>query len=300
MFDENTVRKELSKYSPLILPILKASRHLGLKIYPVGGLVRDILIGVDTNDLDFVVEGDVRQLTMELLKLFRGRNYKHLKEFGTASFDLEHKCKEYRLDFARARKEWYPVPGEHPKVEFVDNVKDDLFRRDFTINAMAMEVSLDLDFHLIDVVGGLKDLMEKKIRVIHKMSIADDPTRILRAVRLALKLGFDLDSCVLESLDIAKRLGSFRRVHGSRFFSEIKIASREERFDDFMRKLKEMNVLVSIHPALDISLHNFPKDPTRRVLELLLRVAPASRYDVARFLGVSKSILRELESVSDL
>lgn len=291
-------KKDLEKYRDIISEVLKISEKVGVKTYIVGGLIRDIILKIETTDIDFVVEGDVYALSMEALKSFQGRNFKYMKEFGTASFDFIKDKNEYRIDFARARKEEYPIPGEHPKVYFVDDVKIDLFRRDFTINAIAMEINQELNFRIIDVVNGLKDISERKIRVLHKMSIADDPTRILRCVRISLKTGFLIDDSVLESLEIAKKTGSFRRVHGSRFFSEFKIAAKENFFEDFLRKLKELNVLVSIHPALDISVEEFPNHWQEKIAKLISLISNESRYDVINFFGVPKGVLKKLEKFS--
>lgn len=298
-FKMTEIKNELEKYRDIIYEVLSLSETFGVKSYIVGGLVRDIILKMETTDIDFVVEGDVYELSKEALRIFQGRSYKYMKEFGTASFEFTRDKKEYRIDFARARKEEYPVPGEHPKIYFVDNVRVDLLRRDFTVNAIAMEIDKNLDFRLIDVVEGLKDISEKKMRVLHKMSIADDPTRILRCVRISLKTGFEIDENVFESLEIAKKIGSFRKVHGSRFFSELKLAAKEKFFSEFLKKLKEINVLLSIHPAIDIPIdEEYPEPWQDKIAMLISRIPEESRYDVVSFFGVPKGILRRLEKFS--
>ncbi|MCS7213778.1 MAG: hypothetical protein NZ927_06120 [Candidatus Calescibacterium sp.] len=295
---EDKIKSSLEKHRKILTEILKVSDKFGVRTYLVGGFIRDVVLEIETADIDLVVEGDTYELSQELRRILRGKNYKYIENFGTASFDIEFYGKVYRIDFARARREEYPIPGEHPKVSFVDDVRVDLLRRDFSINAIAIEFDQNLNFKFIDVVGGLDDLMAKKIKILHKMSIADDPTRILRGVRISLKTGFEIDQGVIESLEIAKKIGAFKNVHGSRFFSEMKITAKEDFFDKFIEKLKELNVLISIHPALDINVYNFSGDWQDKIAELILRVSPESRYEIASFFGVPKSISKRLEKLS--
>ncbi len=299
------------------------------RVCPVGGFVRDILCGVKTDDFDFVVEGEVRELAREVMKRLGGRNFKHFDMFGTASFELPEGS---RVDFARAREDFYPIPGKHPLIKFVDNVEKDLGRRDFSINAMAIDMT-KAEPRLIDPFGGFDDLKRRQIRVLHKMSISDDPTRILRAVRLSLKLKFDIHEDTITSLEIAKKNGAFRNVSGDRFFSEIKIASKEKNFFMFILKLDELSVLFSIHPALSLSerqreklikmsdleeicsdkgicsdKENIHTDEENKLgsaskvayfLSLYYLLCPSTLEEIMNFFNVPKSIREELKKVID-
>jgi tRNA nucleotidyltransferase (CCA-adding enzyme) len=153
-------------------------------LYLVGGAVRDILLGRSTSDLDFVVEGDSGDAAAIAERIAPG-HVAH-EQFGTASVDLDG----VRIDIAMARTETYPSPGALPEVHPA-TLAEDLGRRDFTINAMA--VALDGAGELIDPHGGEADLEAGLLRVLHERSFIDDPTRALRAARYAARFGFSLD-----------------------------------------------------------------------------------------------------------
>jgi tRNA nucleotidyltransferase (CCA-adding enzyme) len=153
----------------------------GADVYLVGGVVRDLLIGLQRTDIDVVVEGDVRDLARKL-----GGELTDHERFATAKVRVG----ELEVDVARARAETYPQPGALPEVRPA-SLADDLGRRDFTINAMA--VPLGGEPVLIDPHGGLGDLREGILRVLHEGSFRDDPTRALRAARYAARLDLEVE-----------------------------------------------------------------------------------------------------------
>jgi tRNA nucleotidyltransferase (CCA-adding enzyme) len=153
----------------------------GVNAYLVGGAVRDLLLGEPHPDLDVVVEGEVRPIAEAL-----GGEVTEHERFETATVRLG----ELRVDLARARSETYARPGALPMVTPA-SIEEDLARRDFTINAMAVPLSGELE--LIDPHGGVADLGEGVIRVLHQASFRDDPTRALRAARYAARFGFELE-----------------------------------------------------------------------------------------------------------
>src|SRR5918994_4949551 len=165
------------------LPGLQELREAaaGLPAYLVGGAVRDLLLGEARADLDVAVEGEIGSLTEAL----GGELVEH-ERFATASVRVGG----LHVDIARARAETYPSPGALPEVRPAP-IADDLARRDFTINAMAVPLAGEPD--LIDPHGGLADLREGLMRVLHELSFIDDPTRALRAARYAARLGFGLE-----------------------------------------------------------------------------------------------------------
>jgi tRNA nucleotidyltransferase (CCA-adding enzyme) len=151
-------------------------------VYVVGGAVRDLFLDLPRGDLDLVVEGDAAALAARL-----GADTVSHERFGTARVPLDG----HRVDIAAARSETYPEPGALPVVVSAADIGDDLARRDFTVNAMAIPLSDDGE--LIDPFGGRRDLAQRLLRVLHPGSFGDDPTRALRAARYAARLGFELE-----------------------------------------------------------------------------------------------------------
>jgi tRNA nucleotidyltransferase (CCA-adding enzyme) len=165
----------------------------GRPLYLVGGAVRDLLLGIERSDLDLVIEGDGAGLASKL----GGEVIAH-ERFSTAKLELGG----IELDIASARSETYPAPGALPEVELNATITDDLGRRDFTINAMAL--SLREPTELVDPYGGQADLEAGLLRVLHPRSFVDDPTRALRAARYAARFGFELETGTEALLSEAK------------------------------------------------------------------------------------------------
>ena len=161
----------------LIQAIASEANSLAVPVFLVGGSVRDALLGVAVGDLDIVVEGNAVTLATKVAEALGGQ-VSSLSQFGTAMLKLSGK----RLDLAMARREVYIRPGALPKVE-ASSIHEDLGRRDFSINAMAIALSGPEAGQLLDQHGGRKDLERGLIRVLHPKSFLDDPTRVLRAVR---------------------------------------------------------------------------------------------------------------------
>ncbi|MBM3252498.1 MAG: hypothetical protein FJZ11_06970, partial [Candidatus Omnitrophica bacterium] len=156
--------------------------------FVVGGVVRDLYLSRKNLDLDIVIEGDGIDFARKLSKKFNAEITKH-ERFNTAVLILPNGMK---IDIAMARKEVYEYPGALPKVS-PGRIIDDLHRRDFSINAMAIDITPGGFGTLIDFFDGLKDLKDKKIKVLHDSSFIDDPTRILRAIRFEQRFKFNLD-----------------------------------------------------------------------------------------------------------
>ena len=156
-------------------------------VYLVGGAVRDLLRGADAVDLDLAVEGDARSVARTLAEPLGGTAREH-ERFGTATVQAP----ELAFDLATTRTESYDEPGALPRVTEA-TLGEDLRRRDFTINAMAVALGGDDLGHLYDPHGGLADLEAGLIRILHPGSFLDDPTRLLRAVRYETRLGFGMD-----------------------------------------------------------------------------------------------------------
>ncbi len=195
---------------PVIKVVADVGQELNIKIYLVGGPVRDLLLGKDILDYDFVVIGDLRKLSVRIEKRL-GAKVKRFSQFMTVSM-LFH---DIEIDFAHARYETYEYPGALPSVRPCYSIEEDLGRRDFTINAMAISLVPHEFGTLIDVFGGLNDLKDGVVRVLHRNSFVDDPTRSFRAVRYAKRLNFKYSEETLDEFPRAVRyMGnvSFQRI----------------------------------------------------------------------------------------
>ncbi len=225
--------EDLRKYE-LIPVVSSVAAELGIRLYLVGGPVRDMLLGKDTLDYDFVVIGDLRSMAFSVAeRLGVGREDVTFSKFLTASV----KYGDISIDFAHARVEEYPSPAALPVVRPCYSIEEDLGRRDFTINAMAVDLSKDGFGTLIDIFGGVEDLKDRVIRVLHAGSFRDDPTRGFRAVRYARRFGFRYSDETLSEFDNARNymeLVSFVRVKNELVRSSVEIR-RVEMFIDFSR-----------------------------------------------------------------
>jgi tRNA nucleotidyltransferase (CCA-adding enzyme) len=219
------------------------AQELGYVLYIVGGFVRDLLLERPNFDIDLVVEGNAIGLAKKLARSFGGRVRTHAR-FGTAKWILDgHES----LDFVTARTEFYAHPTALPQVE-QSSIKQDLHRRDFTINTLAIRLDRDHRGELLDFYGGEQDLRDGVIRVLHSLSFTEDPTRILRAVRLEQRLGFHIEPRTQEL--IADALGLLQRVTGERIRHEIFLLFQEQEPESGLVRLEELGVLRQIHPGL--------------------------------------------------
>jgi tRNA nucleotidyltransferase (CCA-adding enzyme) len=249
----------------LSAPVLALVRHIsqktdemGLVPYFVGGLVRDLLLGQPIVDVDMVIEGDAIALANCLAAELGGRARTH-KRFGTAKWLLSRRVWRQvadqvpddglprSVDFVTARTEFYAHPTALPQVER-SSITQDLHRRDFTINTLAIRLDPDHWGELLDFYGGEADLQNKIIRVLHSLSFVDDPTRILRAARLESRMGFHLDPRSEEL--IADGLLLLKRVSGDRIRHELEQIFYEAEPERALCRLEELGVLPYVHPGL--------------------------------------------------
>jgi tRNA nucleotidyltransferase (CCA-adding enzyme) len=208
--------------------------------YLVGGAVRDLLRGVPHVDLDVVVEGDALAVARALAERLGGEVVEH-DRFGTATV----RAPELTVDIATARRERYPTPGALPEVEPAD-LAEDLARRDFTINAMAIALA---DETLHDPHGGQADLQAGVIRVLHDASFIDDPTRLLRALRYEARLGGRLDEHTEELAREAIAAGAMDTVSGKRIRDELLDLLREAEAPAALARMRELKLDCALHPA---------------------------------------------------
>jgi tRNA nucleotidyltransferase (CCA-adding enzyme) len=213
--------------------------------YLVGGAVRDLLRGAEMVDLDVAVEGDARAVARALAERVRGEAREH-ERFGTAKVRAD----DLNVDLATTRRESYPEPGALPVVEEA-GLREDLDRRDFTINAMAVGLSGDDLGHLYDPRGGRADLDEGVVRVLHERSFIDDPTRLLRALRYEARLGLRMDpDTELLARDAAAE-GGLRTVSGARVRDELMDLLAEPELPTGVTRMRELGVDRAMHTALE-------------------------------------------------
>lgn len=238
---------ELESHFPEeLVSLLRAGGDLaspyGWSLYLVGGAVRDLLLKRPSLDLDLVLEGDAIALARKLAEIRGGEVVAHPR-FGTAKFRQER----LTLDLATARCESYPRPGALPVVE-PGTIDDDLLRRDFSINAMAIELNPVHFGRLLDPYRGRSDLNQGLIRVLHEKSFSDDPTRSLRALRYEQRLGFKLEARTEEWM--RRDLPVIDAVTGERLRHELELILSEEKPEKTLSRAHELGVLQMLHPAL--------------------------------------------------
>ena len=229
------------------LAVLSALRQLAseeeVPVYLVGGVVRDYVLGIPTRDLDFVVVGNATIVATELANNLSGTVTVH-QRFGTATVEIDGD----RVDIVTARKEAYASPGSLPEVSFGD-LNQDLARRDFSINAMALPLSGESP-NVIDPHGGLHDLANGSIAILHSDSFTDDPTRMLRAVRYEQRLGFQIFETTMAELKKSINEGHVPVVSGDRWRQEFQKIFDEDRGSEMFGRAIEIGILPAIHPAL--------------------------------------------------
>jgi tRNA nucleotidyltransferase (CCA-adding enzyme) len=214
-------------------------------VYLVGGTVRDILLGERSFDVDIAVEGDAIALAQALADALGGRVRAHEK-FGTAVVVYGDGD---RVDVVTARTEFYDAPAALPSVEHA-SIREDLFRRDFTINAMAVSLKGDDYGRLVDPFGGRVDLEEKRIRVLHNLSFIDDPTRIFRAIRYENRYGFRMDEHTLGLARGCIEMGLVGDLSSARLRDELVALLEEGEVEHSILRLAELGADRAIHPHL--------------------------------------------------
>ncbi len=248
---DKKVTKNFSKKMESVLPkeIMSLARLIGQKAnsagcraFIVGGLVRDLILGVKNLDLDIVVEGAAIKLGEILSKELSAALVVH-RRFGTCSVITRNKLK---IDLATARKEVYERPAALPTVEF-GSLKDDLIRRDFTINAMAVSINRESFGQVIDFFNGERDLARGVIKVMHDASFIDDPTRIFRAVRFEQRFAFHIDGHTEDLIKHAIKRGMFKHVEPQRVRDEIILILKEEEPYRAINRMAELDELRFLH-----------------------------------------------------
>ncbi|MGD2279099.1 MAG: CBS domain-containing protein, partial [Candidatus Omnitrophota bacterium] len=245
------------KLMTFIRTISREADARGINVFLVGGFVRDILLGVKNYDLDIVVEGDAIEFGRILGSSMGGSLVVH-KKFGTATLVKDwpkwlgpslHPDNKFKIDIATARKEIYEKPAALPTVEF-SSLREDLYRRDFTINAMAVNINKKNFGLFLDFFGGRNDLEKGIIRILHDKSFIDDPTRIFRAVRFEQRFGFNIEKHTEYLIQHAVKREMFRRTEKQRIRDELILILKEKDPDKAVFRMRELHELRFIHPGL--------------------------------------------------
>jgi tRNA nucleotidyltransferase (CCA-adding enzyme) len=254
---------------PAVLALLRQAAQVaerqGAALYVVGGTVRDMLLGQPAGDLDLLVEGDAVALASALAADYGGRMRGH-PQFHTATVEFDAGWEQavmpsqagapaepaerpLALDFVTARTEFYEHPAALPAIESA-SLRHDLHRRDFTINTLAVCLNPSRYGQLFDYYGGRRDLERRLVRVIHNLSFIDDPTRIVRAARLATRLDFTIEPRTLALIGDAINQDLLGRTSGQRVLHELELTLAEAHPERALALLAEIGALHAIHAAL--------------------------------------------------
>ena len=221
---------------------------LGLPVYVVGGFARDLLLRQANLDVDIVVEGDGIVFATEFARRHDCRIRTHRK-FGTAVIVFPD---DFKVDVASTRMEYYQEPGALPTVEHA-SIKLDLYRRDFTINTLAIALNRGEYGELLDFFGAQRDLQDKVLRVLHNLSFVEDATRVFRAIRFEQRLGLQMGKHTEFLLRSAVRMGFVERVGGGRVFNELQLILQEAAPLPAVQRMAELELLRYIHPGLALA-----------------------------------------------
>jgi tRNA nucleotidyltransferase (CCA-adding enzyme) len=265
--------------------------RLELPVYAVGGFVRDLLLGYQNSDVDVTVEGD-GILFAETFAAEYGCRVKSHQKFGTAVIVMPD---GYKIDVASTRLEYYVSPGALPTVEH-SSLKMDLYRRDFTVNTLAIRLNSDSFGTLIDYFGAYRDLLAKTIRVLHNLSFVEDPTRVFRAIRFEQRLSFKIARHTEDLIKNAVKMEFLEKLGGRRLLSELVQILKEKEPLKGIWRMASLGLLRFIHPGLElgIAMHEVLEEVRYIVswFDLLYLERPYERWAVY-FLAICDSLSDE-------
>jgi len=231
----------------LLQEIGRTASDLGSDAYVVGGFVRDLFLYRSNEDIDIVIEGDGIAFAKKFAAQKGARVHAYAK-FGTAVIIFSD---GFKIDVASARLEYYKFPAALPIVE-TSSIKLDLFRRDFTVNTLAIQLNPQNFSILIDFFSAQKDIKEKVLRVLHNLSFVEDPTRVFRALRFEQRFGFTIGKLTAGLIENAVKMDFFKRLSGRRVFTELRLILEEDNPAPAIIRLQDYNLLRVIHPSIII------------------------------------------------
>lgn len=254
----NKRRKNVSNLMTEQLPrqineLLKEAGRVAAKrnyrAYAVGGFIRDLMLRRPNLDIDIVVEGDGIEFAKDFAQSYDAR-VRSYKKFGTAVVIFPD---GFKIDVATARLEYYEYPAALPTVE-LSSLKLDLYRRDFTINTLAVELNPGRFGQLIDYFGAQRDFKDKAIRVLHNYSFVEDPTRVLRAIRYEQRLGFRIVKHTSNLIENAVKMNLLVQLSGRRLTNELKLILSEENPALAVKRMHEYKLLPFLHRSVTYGL----------------------------------------------
>jgi tRNA nucleotidyltransferase (CCA-adding enzyme) len=331
-------------FQKILMIAAQQAEQRGWHLYLVGGAVRDLLLAepnepVMLSDIDLVVDGFHRsadvgagvELARSLQALYSEARLEVHGKFQTAAL-LWHKDPELEslwIDIATARTEFYPYPAANPEVE-ASSIRQDLYRRDFTINALALRLTNPRSGELLDFFGGVLDLRSQQIRVLHANSFIEDPTRIYRAVRFAVRLGFTIEAQTESFIRHAIASGIYEQLRTNsggrivapalqtRLKAELRYILQAPYWKAAIRKLADLDALRCIHPTLELDtglwrqlrlverwFHRFDSQHLLTHWQLLLevliaRLEPDERAIVAENLQLPADAIERLATLATM
>ncbi len=248
--DKNIYSLMKKSLLPTVLTVLYQAgwiaKELNYKAYAAGGIVRDLLLGYDNIDVDIVIEGDGIAVAADLAEHL-GCQMKIHQRFGTAELIFPD---GFKVDVATARVEYYEYPASLPQVERA-TLRQDLYRRDFSINAMAISVNEDNFGEIIDYFGGREDLQSGHIRILYTLSFIEDPTRMLRAVRFEQRYKMKIEPQTLSLLQKAVKKKVLHKVSSSRLWDEIRNILLEPSAEKMLYRLEHLNLWEQVFPDIN-------------------------------------------------
>ena len=245
---------DLTKHLPsasiaLFQHVQEEASYLECPLYIVGGFVRDIILNLPSTDYDFVVKGNAINLANRLVEKYGGHLTTHQDFFTAKWFPQDPNLPEH-IDLISARKEIYLQPAQLPSVALSD-ITDDLHRRDFTINTLALELKDLKKSSLIDSFNGLEDIQNKSLRTLHDKSFIDDPTRIFRIIRFEQRLQFKIQSST--KILIQDAVSNINLLTGKRIQHEFNLYNKEQTPEKYYQRIAKLNIFPIIHSALEFT-----------------------------------------------
>ncbi|AER66903.1 Polynucleotide adenylyltransferase region [Thermovirga lienii DSM 17291] len=259
---ENVASTMAQRLKPWVISLLAKlggrAEEMRLKAYIVGGFVRDLLLGRENEDLDVVIEGDA----IEFIKSWEqdGCRVAIHKKFKTGTIVFPDGKK---VDVATARREFYEYPVAQPSVSS-DSLKHDLYRRDYTVNAMAISINCSTWGTLVDYFGGRQDLKKKLLRVLHNLSFVEDPTRVIRGIRLEQRLEFTIEENTFRLLVNCIKGGLVSLLSGVRLRSELELIFKEDAPYKIVKRCTQIGLWRSLFPGLN---------PGRDTIKIMRRIS---------------------------
>ena len=237
------MQERLSKrFLRILMDIGEIAEEMSYNTYLVGGFVRDLLLSRKNEDIDIVVEGDGILFARKYAKKAQARIHAHEK-FGTAVVIFSD---GFKIDVATARTEHYASPAAMPTVE-KSSIKLDLYRRDFTINTLVIHLNGDRFGTLIDFFGAYQDIKEKVVRVLHNLSLVEDPSRVFRAIRFEQRFGFHIGKLTDHLIKNAVKMNFVKQLGGRRVFTELRLILQEDDPLPAIRRMHEYGILKMLH-----------------------------------------------------